>query len=159
MLGFLKKTYELVAPVSGKILDLVDVPDEVFAQKLVGDGVAIDATGDVIVSPADGELSLLFKTYHAFGLTLDNGTEILVHIGIDTVKLQGEGFQALAKQGRRVKKGDPIVRINRDFIKNKGYSLITPVLITNLDSVSDIQYTSGVHVEAGKDNIYTYKVK
>ncbi len=159
MLGSLKKTYELVAPVSGKILDLADVPDEVFAQRLVGDGVAIDATGDVIVSPADGELSLLFKTYHAFGLTLDNGTEILVHIGIDTVKLQGEGFQALSKQGRRVKKGDPIVRINRDFIKNKGYSLIMPVLITNLDSVCDIQYISGIHVEAGKDNIYTYNMK
>ena len=159
MLGFLKKTYEIIAPVSGKTLDLSDVPDEVFAQRLVGDGVAIEPTGDLIVAPADGELSLLFKTYHAFGLTLDNGTEVLVHIGIDTVKLKGEGFQALAKQGTRVKKGTPIVRINADFIKNKGYSLITPVLITNPDSVSDIHFNTGINVEAGNDKLFTYKVK
>ncbi|KOF56471.1 MULTISPECIES: PTS sugar transporter subunit IIA [Clostridium] len=159
MLGFFKKDYEIIAPVSGKVLDLSEVPDQVFAQRLAGDGAAIDGTGNTFVAPADGELTLIFKTCHAFALTLSNGVELLVHIGIDTVNLQGEGFKALAKQGSQVKKGDPIVAIDRDFIKSKEYSLITPVLITNPNIVSDIKCSIGQEVEAGKDKIFQYRIK
>lgn len=159
MLDLFKKTYELIAPVSGNILDLSDVPDGVFAEKLVGDGVAVDFDGDIVVSPADGELSLIFKTCHAFGVTLRNGVELLVHIGIDTVELEGEGFKALARQGQRVKKGDPIVMVDKELVKGRGYCLITPVVITNPDIVSDIRCELGRRVEAGKDLLYTYNIK
>lgn len=159
MFGFFKKTYELLAPVTGKVVDLSLVPDQVFAQKMAGDGVAIESTGDTIVAPADGVLTLVFKTNHAFAMTLDNGAEILVHIGIDTVELQGEGFERLADEGTKVKAGDPIIKINRDFITSKGFSLITPVLITNIDIVKDINYKIDFNAEAGKEVVVEYKTK
>ncbi len=159
MFGFLKKNFQLIAPVNGKLVDLSKVPDEVFAQKLAGDGVAIESTGDIIVAPADGVLSLIFKTNHAFAMTLDNGAELLVHIGIDTVELQGEGFERLAEEGKRIKAGDPIVKINREYITEKGLSLITPILITNSDNFKEITYKTDVNVTAGKDTILEYKTK
>ncbi|SHK83751.1 PTS system IIA component, Glc family [Clostridium cavendishii DSM 21758] len=159
MFGFFKKDLKLVAPVSGKTIDLSQVPDEVFAQKMAGDGVAIDTTGDIIVAPADGELSLVFKTNHAFAMTLENGVELLVHIGIDTVSLEGEGFERLIEPGVQVKAGTPIIKINRDFIISKGLSLITPVLITNVDSVKEISSKIGLTVKEGSDVIITYKAK
>jgi PTS system D-glucosamine-specific IIA component/PTS system glucose-specific IIA component len=130
-----KSDLKLIAPATGKAIDLSEVPDPVFAQKMVGDGVAIDVTGDTIVAPADGTLTLVFKTKHAFALTLNNGIELLVHIGLDTVSLDGEGFEQLAQEGTFVKAGTPIIKINRDFILEKGFSLITPVLVTNQDIV------------------------
>lgn len=159
MLEFLKKTYELIAPVSGKVLDLSQVSDEVFAKKLVGDGIAMDFTDDVILAPADGILTLIFKTNHAFGITLDNGVELLVHIGIDTVKMDGEGFERIVQEGTRVKAGDPIIRIDREIVDKKEYSLITPVVITNMDKIKEINYNTGVTVEAGNEIILTYKIK
>ena len=159
MFGIFKKQYELVAPVSGKVLDLSETPDEVFAQKMAGDGVVIDASGDTVVAPADGTLTLIFKTNHAFGMLLENGVEVLVHIGIDTVELAGEGFERLAVEGSVVKAGEPIIKINRKFIEEKGLSLFTPVLITDPSMVSDIKYSIGNTVEAAKDTIITYKKK
>lgn len=158
-MNFFKKNYEIIAPVSGKVIDLSEVPDEIFSQKIAGDGAAIDMTGNIIMAPADGELTLVFKTCHAFALTLDNGVEILVHIGIDTVELKGEGFKLLVQEGNRIKKGEPIIKIDKEFIESKGYSLITPVLITNPDIVKDINCIVGRNVEAGKDSIYKYCLK
>ncbi|MBU5593244.1 PTS glucose transporter subunit IIA [Clostridium sp. MSJ-4] len=159
MFGFLKKSYELLAPVTGKAIDLSQVPDEVFAQKMAGDGVAIDSTGDTFVAPADGNLTMIFKTNHAFAMTLDNGAEVLVHIGLDTVELQGEGFERLATEGSDVKAGTPIVRVNRDFIKEKGYSLITPILLTNPDAIKEMSAVKDINVEAGKNKVIEYKTK
>lgn len=159
MFGFLKKSYKLVAPVDGKVVDLAEVPDQVFAEKMAGDGVAIDTTGSTIVSPADGQISMIFKTNHAFGITLSNGAEILVHIGLDTVALDGEGFERIAQEGQEVKAGDTIVKINRELITSKGYSLITPVLVTNPDIFKDITGNIGVNVKAGSDEVLTYKAK
>ncbi|WP_024615753.1 PTS glucose transporter subunit IIA [Clostridium sp. Ade.TY] len=161
MFGFFKKKKQdealnFVAPVSGKVIDLSEVPDPVFAQKMAGDGVGIDTTGDVIVAPCDGELSLVFKTKHAFAMTLDNGIELLVHIGIETVSLNGEGFEQLVEQGTKVKAGTPIIKIDRDFIKGKGLSLVTPVLITNPDSVKSIEAKTGVDAVAGETVIIEY---
>ena len=158
MFEFFKKEYVLIAPVSGKIINLSQVPDEVFAQKMTGDGVAIEPTGDVIVAPADGILTLIFKTNHAFGMSLANGVDILIHIGIDTVGLQGEGFERIATEGTTVKAGDPIIKIDREFILSKGLSLITPVLITNMDKISSLTVKSNDSVEYGKDTILTYKI-
>lgn len=157
MFGFLKKDIKLIAPISGKTIDLSKVPDPVFAQKMAGDGIAIDSTGDTIVAPCNGELSLIFKTNHAFAMTLDGGVELLVHIGIDTVSLDGEGFERLIEAGNTVKAGTPIIKINREFIESNNISLITPVLITNPDSIKSITPLIDQSVTAGKDTIITYK--
>ena len=137
----------LIAPGDGTLIPLANVPDPVFAEKMAGDGVAIDLTGDVIVAPADGELSLVFKTKHAFALTLETGIELLVHIGLETVALNGEGFEQLVEAGTIVKAGTPIIKIDRSFIQSKGCSLITPILITNPDitkSITPVENTKAI---------------
>ena len=148
----------LVAPVTGKAIPLSEVPDPVFAEKLAGDGMAIIAEGDTVVAPADGELTLIFKTKHAFAMTLDNGLELLVHIGLETVSLDGEGFEQLAEQGTRIKAGTPIIKINRDFITSKGLSLATPVLITNVDATKKISPVENGNVEAGKSVVVNFEI-
>lgn len=157
MFGFLKKELKLVAAIDGKTINLANVPDPVFAQKMAGDGVAIDSTGNLVVAPCDGELSLIFKTNHAFAMTLDNGVELLVHIGIDTVSLNGKGFKRLIEAGQKVKAGTPIIEIDRTIIEESGLSLITPILISNPDSVKSITPVIGETVKAGTDTIVIYK--
>ncbi|MDR3595405.1 PTS glucose transporter subunit IIA [Clostridium sp.] len=148
-----KSDLALIAPADGRAIDLSKVPDPVFAQKMAGDGIAIDTTGDTIVAPADGIVSLIFKTKHAFAISLDNGIELLVHIGIDTVSLNGEGFEKLVEEGTSVKAGTPIIKINRDYILEKGFSLITPVLVTNPDVVSEVVPLVDKDVTAGNDEV------
>ncbi|WP_238917194.1 PTS glucose transporter subunit IIA [Clostridium sp. YIM B02555] len=143
----------LLAPADGAAIDLSKVPDPVFAQKMAGDGIAIDITGDTIVAPADGTVSMIFKTKHAFALSLDNGIELLIHIGIDTVSLKGDGFEQLVEEGTSVKAGTPIIKIDRDFILKEGFSLISPVLITNPDIVSEIVTMVDKNVIAGQDEV------
>lgn len=166
MFGFSKnkkseesKEFNLVAPIQGRALPLSEVADPVFSQKMAGDGVAIDPTGDIVVAPADGELTLVFKTKHAFALTLANGAEILVHVGIDTVSLNGEGFEQLATEGTTVKAGTPILKIDRQFIKSKGFSLITPVLITNTDDFASVTPVENIDTVPGETIVITYTVK
>lgn len=149
---------KFVAPVSGKAMPLSEVPDEVFADKLVGDGLAILPESDIFVAPADGELTLVFKTKHAFAMTLANGIELLVHIGIDTVSLNGEGFEQLAQQGTQVKAGTPIIKIDRDFITSKGISLISPVLITNVDITKSISAIETGNVIAGETTVINFEI-
>lgn len=170
MLDFLKKMFKseskvqetpknvLIAPATGDAMPLSEVPDQVFAQKLAGDGMAIMVKGDTIVAPADGELSLVFKTKHAFAMTLENGLEILVHIGVDTVGLNGEGFEQLAEQGTNVKAGTPIIKIDREFILSKGLSLATPVLITNVDATKSITPVESGSVVAGESTVVNFEV-
>lgn len=126
---------------------------------MAGDGIAIDTTGDTIVAPADGELTLVFKTKHAFALTLENGVELLVHIGIETVGLEGEGFEQLVEQGAKVKAGTPIIKIDRELIKSKGLSLITPILITNPDILGTITPVENIDTIAGETTVIEYTVK
>lgn len=159
MFNLFKKKFTLVAPVTGKFLELSKVPDAVFAEKLAGDGAAIDSTGDVILAPADGVLTLIFRTNHAFGMTLSNGIEILVHIGIDTVELNGEGFTRIAEEGSSVKAGDPIIKIDRNLLNSKGCNLVTPILITNMDKVAKIECTKEAELTSGKDIILSYTLK
>ena len=151
--------FELFAPLSGDIMELSKVPDKVFASKMAGEGVAIDSIDDIVLAPADGKLALILNGNHAFCMKLDNGILIIVHIGIDTVELKGEGFERLTEDGIRVKAGDPIIKIDRKKVMEKGYSLITPVLITNMDLVSKMSFTNLIKAEAGKDVIMSYKIK
>lgn len=139
-------------------MPLSEVPDPVFAQKMVGDGLAINPTGDIVVAPADGELTLILNTQHAFAMTLGNGIEILVHIGLDTVSLNGEGFEKLAEQGTKVKAGTPIIKINPDLIREKGFSLITLVLITNPDILTSIKPMENLDTIAGETTILEYTI-
>ena len=148
----------LLAVATGDAIPLSEVPDQVFAQKMAGDGMAIVVKGDTIVAPADGELSLVFNTKHAFAMTLSNGIELLVHIGVDTVTLNGEGFEQLAEQGTKVKAGTPIIKIDREFILSKGLSLATPILVTNPDILKSITPTESGSVVAGESEIINFDI-
>ncbi|WP_297632238.1 PTS glucose transporter subunit IIA [uncultured Clostridium sp.] len=163
MFGLFKKNKKdssltLIAPATGKVVPITEIPDPVFAQKMAGDGVGIDITGDTIVAPADGEVTLIFKTKHAFAMTLKNGIEVLVHIGIETVGLNGEGFEQLVEQGSNVKAGTPILKIDRDFIQSKGCPLISPVLITNVDNIQSLNTITDVDAVAGETTVIEYTV-
>ncbi|QAA30232.1 PTS sugar transporter subunit IIA [Clostridium manihotivorum] len=157
MFEFLKKDLKVLAPVAGTTIDLSNVPDEVFAKKMAGDGLAIESIGNVFVAPADGDLSLVFKTNHAFAMEIAGEVELLVHIGIDTVSLNGEGFERLVEPGVKVKAGTPIIRIDREFIESKGFSLITPILITNPDVIKEMNPIINKKVDAGIDTVLTYR--
>ena len=109
MLNFLKgKQLEIAAPLTGKVIPVTEVPDPVFAEKVLGDGIAVDPTEGTVYSPVDGTIFQIAHTFHAMGIESDDGLEILVHLGIDTVKLEGTGFQSFVEVGQKVKKGDKI---------------------------------------------------
>lgn len=128
-----------VAPIEGELLELAAVPDQVFSQKIMGDGFAINPRNGEVKSPFDAEVATLFKTKHAVGLKTDDGLEVLIHFGIDTVKLQGEGFETNITQGQKVKAGDTLIKVDIDSIKDKVPSLITPVIFTNLKEGQQIK--------------------
>lgn len=160
MFDIFSKKINLVAPVDGKVIAIENVPDAVFAEKTVGDGVAIDEiSGEVICAPADGTVELIFRTNHAFALKTKSGAEILVHIGINTVELNGKGFERLIEEGSTVKMGDPVIKIDKKIITEAGFSLVTPVVITNMDKVSNLETQVGKQVAAGKDTIIAFKKK
>ena len=121
----------IVAVADGQLLALEAVADEVFSSKMMGDGVALSPESDFIVAPANGKLTTVFPTGHAFGLTRVDGVEILVHVGINTVELKGQGFDVLAKQGDLVRAGQPIVKIDREALVRKGYDITTIMVVTD----------------------------
>ena len=158
MFGLFKKDVAILSPVNGQCVDLNQVPDEVFSDRMMGDGVAVRPSDGLFVAPADGELTMLFHTGHAYGMKIGRGIEILVHIGIDTVELHGEGFELLAEQGQTVKAGDPIVRVDLEKIRSRGYDLITPVILTAPGPESGTQLKAGAlnaQVKAALDVIFT----
>ena len=157
MFGFRKnKEKVLVAPVTGMVVPLEQVPDATFAQKVMGDGIAVECHGSEVVAPCAGELSMVSDTKHAFVVTSPEGAEILVHIGIDTVKLKGEGFVQLKAAGTTVVAGEPIIKVNCAFIQSKQLSLATPVVITNMEIVKKLEKTAMNEVTAGKSVIMKY---
>ncbi|MDE7230797.1 MAG: glucose PTS transporter subunit IIA, partial [Oscillospiraceae bacterium] len=126
------------SPLEGRVVALSDVPDATFAEGVLGLGAAIEPTVGEVVAPADGKVSSIFDTHHAVGLTLDNGMELLIHVGINTVALNGEGFTAHVGEGDRVKRGQPLISFDKEFIASKGYPTITPVIISNADDYKRI---------------------
>ncbi|ROR98441.1 PTS system beta-glucoside-specific IIA component (Glc family) /PTS system beta-glucoside-specific IIB component (Glc family) /PTS system beta-glucoside-specific IIC component (Glc family) [Raoultella terrigena] len=141
---------DILAPMSGSVLALDKVPDGTFASGLLGQGVAIiPATGKVI-APFSGEVASLFQTKHAIGLLSDSGIELLIHVGIDTVKLNGEPFTAHVKEGDRVQAGDLLLEFDRQAILDAGYDLATPIIISNSDGYRSVDIVSGSVVDAGQ---------
>ncbi|RJG49103.1 PTS glucose transporter subunit IIA [Motilimonas pumila] len=134
---------ELCAPLSGEIVPIEDVPDVVFAEKIVGDGIAIKPNGDKMVAPCDGTIGKIFETNHAFSIESDSGLELFVHFGIDTVELKGEGFTRVAQEGQAVKKGDTIIEFDLALLEEKAKSTLTPVVISNMDEIKELHKLSG----------------
>ncbi len=122
----------VLAPISGRAVPLAEVPDEVFAEGMAGQGCAIvpEASGEA-VAPVSGVLVKLFEGGHAFGIATDGGIEMIVHLGLDTIELRGKGFERIATEGERVEAGQPIVRFDLDEIRAGDYDPVTPVLVTN----------------------------
>ena len=135
------------SPLKGKAVALADVPDETFSTEVLGKGAAVEPAEGTVFAPADGEVSMLFDTNHAIGLTLDNGMEILIHIGINTVELNGEGFTAHVSDGERVTRGQKLISFDKALIESKGYKTVTPVIITNADDYSEIALMANGNVE------------
>lgn len=121
-----------IYPIQGEKLSLSDVPDQVFSEKMMGEGFAIDPTEGKVVAPADGEIVSIFPTKHAIGFTSAGGTEMLIHVGIDTVKLNGEGFEAHVTSGQTVKQGELLLTFELNYIKQHAASAITPIIFTNV---------------------------
>lgn len=143
--------HNLKSPLSGKVLPLSDVPDKVFSSGAMGKGIAIDPEKGELIAPADGEITTIFPTGHAVGLTTKDGIEILMHIGMDTVELEGQGFETFVKQGDQVKTGDLLVRFNIEAIKAAGYSVITPIVITNTEHFADVLELNQEELIASED--------
>jgi len=130
MFGLFKsKKQIIVSPADGDIVTLEDVPDEVFSAKLAGDGVALMPRSNTFVAPVTGTVSKIFSTNHAFSICTKDNLEVLVHIGLDTVELNGEGFKRLAQEGDKVSVGKPIISADLAFIESKGKSIVTPIVL------------------------------
>jgi sugar PTS system EIIA component len=149
----------LLAPLSGTIVPLSEVPDPVFAQQIVGDGVAILPTEGLLLSPVDGWVSHLFPTHHAIGLSTKSGLEILIHIGIDTVKLQGQGFTPFVAVGEPINAGDKLIQFDTEVLQKAGCSIVTPIIIANGNQVTEKHIVAKTHVLAGREPIMTVVLK
>ena len=154
------KTVEsLVSPITGDVVALEQVPDEAFASKAVGDGIAVKPTSNIVVAPAAGTVVKIFNTNHAFCLETNNGAEIVVHMGIDTVALEGKGFKRLVEEGTDVKAGEPILKMDLDFLNANARSMISPVVCSNSDDYSALVILASGKVVAGQTPLYEIKGK
>lgn len=150
---------ELVSPVTGDVVALEQVPDEAFASKAVGDGVAIKPTESKVVSPAAGTIVKIFNTNHAFCLETVKGAEIVVHMGIDTVALNGQGFTRLVEEGAQVVAGQPVLEMDLDFLNANARSMVSPVVCSNIDDFSGLTIQAQGPVIAGQTPLYTISGK
>lgn len=153
----LVKQETIVSPLKGGVKALAEVKDEAFSKGALGKGIAIEPTEGKVVSPVDGVLTTLFPTGHALGITSDKGAEILIHIGMDTVQLEGKYFTAKAKQGEKVTKGQLLLEFDVDAIKKEGYSIISPIVVTNSGSYLDVIETDKKNIDC-KDDLLTVMI-
>ena len=155
MLVPIKKTHQnrltLMSPINGVLIPLTSVPDAAFAEKMVGDGMAIDPIDGRLCAPCEGTVSMVHPACHAISLLTEQGLEVLLHTGIDTVKLSGQGFSVKVKQGQRVQAGDLLLEFDLDLVAQKVPSLMTPVLITNMELISQIKFADVLQAEVGAE--------
>lgn len=139
----------ILSPLKGNAVALSNVPDETFASGVLGQGAAIEPAEGIVAAPGSGVVSTLFDTFHAIGLTLDSGAEILIHVGINTVDLNGEGYKAHVSEGDRVSAGQKLITFDKEAIEAKGYKTVTPVIVTNADDYSEIVQTASGSIDIG----------
>lgn len=150
-------SWPVFAPLSGEVIPITEVPDPVFAEKMMGDGLAFKPQDGLVLSPVKGKVVNIFPTKHALGLVSITGLQVLVHVGIDTVKLRGQGFELLAEQEQEVEVGDPLLRFDLECLARQAKSAVTPIVFTNLKAKQSIAVNYG-QAEAAKTlvcNIYT----
>lgn len=162
MFGKLKNLFSqpgitIASPVSGTVVPLTEVPDPTFAQGILGPGAAVQPSEGRIVAPANGTVDMMFDTGHAVSMTTSEGAELLIHVGIDTVQLEGKHYKACCKAGQQVKKGDVLIEFDPAAIKAEGYQIVTPILVCNPDAFTVQPAASGA-VAAG-DALLTLKKK
>ena len=162
MFNFFKKKQDnaffLGVPAKGKAVDLKEVNDPTFSTGMLGQGVAVIPSEGKIYAPADGEIVMVFDTLHAVSMTADNGVEILIHVGLDTVELKGNGFEGHVKAGDKVKKGDLLLTVDLEAVKEAGYDIITPMLVCNTDDYAAVEGIFGKDVMP-KDDVVSIKMK
>lgn len=144
----------VVSPIKGEVLNLSDIEDAAFSSGVLGQGVAIIPSDGKVVAPVDGVVTTLFPSLHAIGILSDEGVEVLIHIGLNTVQLEGRGFEACIKQGDRITKGQTILKFDIDVIKEAGYSIVTPIVVTNSSQFLDVVQTESKNIEL-EDNLIT----
>jgi sugar PTS system EIIA component len=152
------KELEIYTPVNGKIIPLGEVPDPVFNTKMLGEGAAVVPSGGDIHAPVDGKIIQVAPTQHAIGILAEDGSEILIHVGLETVALKGEGFNPLVSEGDKVTVGQPLLEVDWDYITQHATSAVTPIVITNShDSKKQYDITGETEGVAGKTVIITVK--
>lgn len=156
---FSSQKYTIASPLTGKLVTLDQVPDPVFSEKMTGDGVAIEPSDGKVVAPFDGKVIHLFETNHAVILESINRIQVLIHIGLDTVKMQGDGFSSHIQVGDAVKQGDLLIDFDRFKIKEAGHPAISPIVILNGDIVAEQKILIKGSVRAGKDDILSIRLK
>lgn len=148
-----EKGHVIGSPTKGKAVALKEVNDPTFAEEMLGKGAAVIPEEGKIYAPADGEIGMVFDTLHAVSMTTDFGAEVLIHIGLDTVKMKGDGFTGHVKAGDHVKKGDLLLEVDLEKVKAAGYDIITPVLVCNTPDYASVEGIESAHVNAGDDLI------
>ena len=157
MFGFLKKkenkesSYTLGSPAKGKAVPLSEVNDPTFAEEMLGKGVAVIPAEGRICAPADGKIDMVFDTLHAVSMVTDYGAEVLIHVGLDTVKMNGEGFKGHVKSGDHVKKGDLLLELDLEKVKAAGYDTITPMIVCNTPHYASVEALAAKQVAVGDD--------
>lgn len=147
---------DFISPMTGKVITIENVPDPAFAEKMMGDGCGIELTDGTVIAPFDAEVIAAYPTGHALGLkSTEDGTEILIHIGIDTVEMEGEGFTSNVKKGDIVKKGDVLVVVDLEAVREAGKSLVSPIAFTGNNKVEVLKI--GQNVTAGEKGLLNYK--
>lgn len=146
---FFGQSKTVLTPIRGKVLAQADIPDETFAQGILGPGCGIEPTGKTVYAPFDGTVEQVASTLHAVGLTSEDGIEILIHVGMDTVEMQGKGFEAQVKVDQKVKAGTPLLKIDLDAIRAAGHPTATALIVTNADDLPEMQIVGGGIVAAG----------
>ena len=146
---FTNQSKTILTPLQGKVLAQADIPDETFAQGILGPGCGIEPTGKTVYAPFDGTVEQVASTLHAVGLTSEDGIEILIHVGMDTVEMQGKGFKALVKVGDKVKAGTPLLKVDLEAIRAAGHPTATALIVTNSDDLPEISVVANGDAAAG----------
>ena len=159
MIRFFKKDLHLLAVADGRLIPLEQVADEAFSSGVLGQGYAVEPTAGNIYAPIDGTVESIADSKHAYTLLTDDGMDLLIHVGIDTVELHGEGFSPAVKEGDRVRAGDLLLQVDLPFLRSRGYSVTVPVVITNPEALKHLRLLPTQDVLGGKSNAAEYQIQ